>query len=395
VWGLDPSTKVSFHERLTPDSFGSPSYWNLDVADPRFQQVIESSWNTLISLPTIDSEGVDQFARNPWDLWSYIGILVNATGIDWIVSGIFDSLNLTQLPLQLPVTSQQYSAYWWLWQLLLTKLGYEEPEPYAKGTNKASLIGFSMDTMDLNYIAIKAPLLLPDDHILRHSVLRQWYEIAMDLEQRFQENASRLGLPDSYGWITSFAFLSMVTEEMIPTQILIASAVGIGIAAFVVICCTRSAGYTLIIVVAMCWMHLFVLGVFSLAGWEIGYCDASFFSIVSGLVSTFLIYPSIGFVFGRPGKTVFGQQQQSMVAFSAPILYAIVGVVAAAALMYPCDIVLLQPFATAWIVATLFAAVIGIWWIPAMAALVFARKCGMSIEPTDAQYKEHVPRQVE
>jgi hypothetical protein len=68
----------------------------------------------------------------------------------------------------LPITKQQYNMYWWIWQLMLGKLAYEEPEPYVPGTVKADLVGLSRATLDLNYIAVRAPYLLPLDHIFTY-----------------------------------------------------------------------------------------------------------------------------------------------------------------------------------------------------------------------------------
>jgi hypothetical protein len=180
----------------------------------------------------------------------------------------------------------------------------------------------------------------------------------------------------------------MVIKEMLPTQILISSAVGIGVAAMVILLCTFSAGYTLVVVIAMCWMHCVLIGCVALSGATVGCSEAMTLSIVSGIVAHFLIAPTIEFVARSPGKSVFGKLQSSLVKFAPPLMCTVMAIMCATVCMYRCDITLLRPFAAVWVAEAAAAVLAGMLWMPGMMAVVFAGRCWMGFEPSNLQCKK-------
>jgi hypothetical protein len=376
IWGVDPKPRVCASDRLTIDSYGSPTYRPINVTDPDFQMLINGVYAHLLNQSLIDCpDGTNQFGTNPWSTWS----LLFGIASSWLVQLVTAELSIEPLPVNFPITVPEYATWGWLYQLLAGKLSYEEPENFFRGMAKANCIGFSRFDYHLQYIGVKTPFRIPPDHVLNHAVYRRWYDMAVALDQEIKANASDLGL-DIDGWFTGASYLDMVTEEKLPRQVIVGSAIGLGIAAGVLILTTFSIRYSIVMTIAIVAEDLIVLGIFGLVGWKIGCNEAVMFTVIVGLASQVLIVPTIGIIHDRGGRSAFGKLQNSVATFSAPVLYTLCTTLWGCAFMFPCDIILLPPFAILQLTAVAFAALLGLFGVPAALAIV-ARGEAQSQEP--------------
>jgi hypothetical protein len=372
MWGIDPAPSVRLSDRLTVDSYGSPSYNPVNVTDPAFQTLINNLYSHLLNQSFIDCpDGTDQFGVNPWSEWSLVFGLGDSWA-GWLFQKLIEQLGLAELPSQFPVMTDQWSTWGWLFQLLSGKLSYEEPENFFKGMMKANCIGFSRFDYHLQYIGVKAPWRMPTDHVLNHDVYRRFYDIAVSLDAEIRQNASLLGV-DVEGWFTGASYIDMITQEKLPRQVLIGSAIGLGAAAVVLLLCTWSIRYTFVLTVTMVVLHFSVLGIFASVGWRIGCNETVMFTVITAVVAQFLIVPTVSIVSDTSGRSLFGKLQYSITTFSAPTLYTLCATVASCAFMFPCDIILLHPFATLQLTSVAFSLLLGLFAIPAALGIIYRR----------------------
>jgi hypothetical protein len=370
VWGIDPTPVVKFTDRLTIDQYGTATFWPFDITDPRIQTHINWTWDYIRSrTDIIDAVTTVNFGASPWDYWrpifdldsSSIGQLINYVITNW-------PFELPELPVgPFPISAEQYNAYGFLWQFILSYLLYQEPDSYVPGTLKANTVGFSFDDYSLQYIGMKANMWIPKDLSVEN--MRRLFANASALENEINQHAIDLGIPEFQGWMTSVAWLTMITEEQLPRQVIQDVGVSFGFASIVILLSTLSILYTLYVIISMVSTLFLILGIFYFSGWKIGCNEAIMISIASGFCADFIIQPMIALSHDFSGRSIYGKIQASLVTFCTPVSCALVTTLVAAAFLYPCEILLFPPFASFLLGSGVFGIVHGFVVLPAWIGL--------------------------
>ena len=376
LWGINEKPVVTYSDRLTIDNYGKATYYPINVTDPRVQEHINYTWNLILSEPYIDTFNTETFGVNPWNTWDQIVNFDTSLSPIWKILLDFvldDVLNFTEPPSSMDyITPEEYNAYNFLWQALLSELAYQEPDSYVPGTLKANTIGFSLDDYSLQYIGMKANLLVPAEQTVE--AYREIYEKAQKLERRIQDHAEDLGIPEFKGWMTSFGWLQMVTEEMLPKQVVKDIGVAFAFAAIVILISTISISYTIFVIISMVSTIFFILGILYFTGWKIGTNEAIMISIASGFCADFIIQPMLAISHDFSPRSLYGKIQASLTTFCTPVSSALITTLVAACFLYPCDILLFPPFATFLIGSGLFGIFHGFIVLPALVALLSINK---------------------
>jgi predicted RND superfamily exporter protein len=200
--------------------------------------------------------------------------------------------------------------------------------------------------------------------------MRALYDKAMDLERDIQADARMRGLEGSHGWFTSVAWLTMVTEEQLPAQVIKDVGVAFACAAVVILLGTMSILYTLYVLISMTGTIFLTLGILYFTGWKIGCNEAIMISISSGFCADFIIQPMLAMSRDYSGRSLYGKIQASLVTFCTPVGSALLTTLVAAAFLYPCEILLFPPFATFLIGSGLFGILHGFVVVPAWVGLI-------------------------
>lgn len=366
VWGLKEKPTVPFSHRLTIDKYGMPEFKPFNITDPKIQEHLNNTWK-LINEQTdlIDPIAAEAFSCSPWDTWNWI-FNMDKTINPWI-KPIVEWLNLTTFPTDLPITKQEYEVWKFAWQAVLSEYAYEEPDSYVPGTLKANTIGFSDYDYSLKYIAMKSNMIIPQE--LTIETMRDLYHKAEKLANKIEANA-----PDGFeGFFTSVAWLTMVTEEQLPKQIVKDVAIAFACGAAVIFISTTSFLYTVLVVYCMICVVFLILGCLALSGWQIGTNESIMISIASGFCADFIIQPMLALSHDFTSRSLYGKIQASLTTFCTPVTSAMITTLVAAAFLYPCEILMFPPFATFLLGSGVFGIVHGFIVLPALIGL-FAPK---------------------
>ncbi|OHS95248.1 hypothetical protein TRFO_02231 [Tritrichomonas foetus] len=376
VWGIDPKPIVKVADKLTIDNYGIPTYWPFNITDQRVQQHINNTWNLILSKSFIDKFTTTNFGVNPWNIWEQIVDFdeeyIEDPLIGPLIKIAFEYLNLTKPPESMEyITPEEYSGYSAVWQILLSELAYQEPDSYVPGTLKANTVGFSLDDYSLQFIGMKANMFIPSEITIES--LHELYDKAKKLEQEIHDDAERLGIPEFKGFMTGVAWLTMVTEEKLPQQVIKDVGYAFIFASVVILISTFSISYTLYVLVSMLSTIFMILGILDLTGWKIGTNEAIMISIASGFCADFIIQPMLALAHDSSERSLYGKIQASLTTFCTPVSCALVTTLVAACFLYPCDILLFPPFATFLLGSGIFGIVHGFIILPALVALI---SCG-------------------
>jgi hypothetical protein len=368
VWGIKPKPNVKFSERFTVDSYGSAEYSPIDVSDPRMQEHINWTWNYILQQDFIDRNTTAIFGVNPWDMWQSLFPPANGSLPALIIDTVLWYLNMSLLPDHFPINASQYAELNFLWQAVLSELLYQEPDSYVPGTLKANTVGFSYDDYSLRFIGMKANMFIPAT--LDVGSMRELYAKAKDLEEDIQSDARERKLEGLEGWFTGVAWLTMVTEEKLPQQVVKDVGVAFVCAAVVIFMGTMSLLYTLYVLISMTSTIFLTLGILYLTGWKIGCNEAIMISISSGFCADFIIQPMLAMSRDYSGRSLYGKIQASLVTFCTPVGSALLTTLVAAAFLFPCEILLFPPFATFLLGSGLFGIIHGFVVVPAWVGLI-------------------------
>ena len=376
VWGIEPKPKVSFSQRLTIEDYGDTVFRPFDITDPKIQAHINWTDQLILSQPWIDAINSEQLGVNPWNIWQNIidmdQYITKDPIIKWVVDYIFKTVNLTEPPSGFPITPEQYAVYGWAWQALLSQIPFSEPDPYILGTLKADTIGFSMDNYSLMYIGLKRNMRIPPK-ITRES-LRELYTKAKDLEDYIELTAREKSGIDFPGFSTAVAWLTMVTEEELPRQVVKDVGLAFGCGAIVILISTWSVMYTFFVLYSMVCTIFLIMGSLYFTGWKIGTNEAIMISIASGFCADFIIQPMLALAHDFSCRSLYGKIQASLTTFCTPVSCALVTTLVAACFLYPCEILLFPPFATFLLGSGIFGMIQGFFVLPALTALMSFNK---------------------
>ena len=362
VWGLEEKVDVPFKSRFTIDDYGRPRYRTFNITDPTIQMAIHRTWEIINSDTTlIDAETTKNFGVSPWEMWSFI-FKIDAEIEKYIP---LKSINIT-LPTDFPIEPKEYSEFAWLWQIILSELVYEEPDSYVPGTLKANTVGFNPDDYKLRYIGMKANMKIPKDSTVE--TMRDLYKKAESLANKIDYEIKK-NLSDFSGFHTGVAWNSMVTEEMLPKQVVKDVALAFAIGAVVILISTCSFLYTALVVYSMTCTVFLIMGILYLIGWKIGTNEAIMISIASGFCADFIIQPMLALSHDTSSRSLFGKIQASLTTFATPVSSALVTTLVAACFLYPCDILLFPPFASFLLGSGIFGILHGFVILPALIAL--------------------------
>jgi hypothetical protein len=368
VWGIKPKPVVTFAQHLTVDDYGTAEYWPFDITNPLVQEHINWTWQYIRQRSDIiDVETTKNFGASPWDYWRPIFDLDDST-IGWWINLLIESLGMPALPTgPFPISAEEYHSYGFLWQLVLSYLLYQEPDSYVPGTLKANTVGFSFDDYSLQYIGMKANMWIPKDLSVQN--MRRLFANASGIEDAINAHAAAIGIPEFKGWMTSVAWLTMITEEELPHQVIKDVGVSFAFAAIVILFSTLSLLYTIYVIISMVSTLLIVLGILYFTGWKIGCNEAIMISIASGFCADFIIQPMIALSHDFTGRSIYGKIQASLVTFCTPVSCALITTLVAAAFLYPCEILLFPPFASFLLGSGVFGIIHGFIVLPAWIGL--------------------------
>ncbi|OHS94606.1 hypothetical protein TRFO_10975 [Tritrichomonas foetus] len=377
VWGVDEKPVVKYADKLTIEDYGVATFHDFNITDERVQIHINNTWNLILSQPFIDTFTTETFGVNPWNEWSVLTNIVKSAEdnelVALIMSLVFEYLEIEEPPDTLVgITPEQYNLYGFLWQAILSELAYQEPDSYVPGTLKANTVGFSLDDYSLKYIGMKANMYIPSELTIAN--MRELYNKAKALEKQIQDNAADLGIPEFKGWMTGVAWLTMVTEEMLPKQVVKDVGYAFGFAAVVILISTFSISYTFFVLVSMVSTIFIILGILYFTGWTIGTNEAIMISIASGFCADFIIQPMLAISHDFSPRSLYGKIQASLTTFCTPVSSALVTTLVAACFLYPCDILLFPPFATFLLGSGIFGIIHGFIVLPALVALLSFNK---------------------
>jgi len=362
VWGIEDTTEVSFSDRLTIDNYGKPKYRDLNISDPVIQGFLHKAWEIINNETDIIDVGATKvFGANPWGVWQDVFSL--AKKINLVVPWIKPLYNISMLPEKYPISDSDMKDYGFLWQLFLSKLAIDEPDPYVPGTQKINTIGFSKYDYSLKHIGMKANFKIPK--VQNVETLRALYDKAEALAKKIEKHA-----PENFeGFMTSVGWLNMVTEEMLPKQIVQDVIMSLACAAIVFLASTGNFWYCVCVVYSMGCTVLIILGALYFTGWAIGTNEAIMVSIASGFCAEFIIQPIIAMAHDHSKRSVFARLQASITTFAMPVSCALITTLVAACFLYPCEILLFPPFATFLLGSGLFGIIHGFVVLPALIAI--------------------------
>jgi predicted RND superfamily exporter protein len=376
VWGIDPKPKVKLSQRMTVDDYGDTDFTPFNISDPVVQDFIQWTWDKIHNQSWIDTNATVNFGVNPWRSWDSI-INMDQTWVMKLIELFINATGGTAPPTEYPITPDQYKAYGIMWQTMLSALAYEEPDSYVPGTLKANTVGFSLDDYGLKFIGMKQNMKIPDV-ITVHS-LRQLYENASRLERIIQDEAVTRGIPEFSGWMTGSAWLTMVTEEQLPKQVIKDVGLAFGCGAIVILIATFDILYTIYVLYSMLCTIFLTMGVLYFTGWKIGTNEAIMISIASGFCADFIIQPMLALAHDYSARSLYGKIQASLTTFCTPVSSALITTLVAACFLYPCEIMLFPPFATFLLGSGLFGIIQGFFVLPALVALISFNK-GRAVE---------------
>lgn len=393
VWGIDEKPVVKLSETLTIDNYGSATFHDFNITDPRVQQHINNTYNLIRSKDFIDTVSSDTFGTNPWAYWTNLTDIVKYIEEDIhlkpLLDIVFDYLQIPKPPETMDyISPEQYSMYGFIWQAILSQLAYQEPDSYVPGTLKANTVGFSLDDYSLKFIGMKQNMFIPKEITIES--MHELYDKATALEAEIQADAARLGIPEFKGWMTGVAWLTMVTEEMLPKQVIKDIAAAIGFVAIVILISTFSISYTFFVVISMVSTLFYILGILYFTGWTIGTNEAIMISIASGFCADFIIQPMLAISHDFSPRSLYGKIQASLTTFCTPVSSALITTLVAACFLYPCDILLFPPFATFLLGSGIFGIIHGFIVLPALVALFSLNK--KELIPFHLQQEPDQPR---
>lgn len=372
VWGVDENPVVKLKDKLTIDNYGSCTFHEFNITDPLVQRHLNDTWDLILSKEFIDKATTETFGVSPWKLWEPItnfeSYLEHSPYLKPLINILFEYLDIPEPPDSMDyINPDQYSLYNFIWQAILSELAYQEPDSYVPGTLKANTVGFSLDDYSLQYIGMKANMFIPKEITIES--MHELYDKAIALESEIQENARRLGIPEFKGWMTSFAWLNMVTEEMLPKQVVKDVGYAFGFCAVVILISTFSVLYTLYVLISMVSTIFFIMGILYFTGWKIGTNEAIMISISSGFCADFIIQPMLAISHDFSPRSLFGKIQASLTTFCTPVSSALITTLVAACFLYPCDILLFPPFATFLLGSGIFGIIHGFIVLPSLVAI--------------------------
>lgn len=373
VWGIQPTPTVSLSDKLTIDQWGTAHFNEINITDPAFQNLLIEAWKLINSrTDLIDPVITETFGASPYDTWNYLVNFderwFNESLVGPALKILWEYLKLPDPPEKLPYTVDQYNMYGFLWQAICSKYAYEEPDSYVPGTLKAGTVGFSPENYSIQYIGMKANMRIPESTDVE--TMQKLYNRAMELEEDIKSKARDLHYQGDMGWSTGVAWLSMVTEQMLPQQVVKDVGVAFAFVAIVVLASTWSILYTIFVIVSMTSTVFMIMGILYLTGWKIGCNEAIMISIASGFCADFIIQPMIAISHDYSARSLYGKMQASLVTFCTPVSCALVTTLVAACFLYPCEILLFPPFASFLLGSGIFGIIEGFCVLPAMIVLI-------------------------
>jgi hypothetical protein len=386
VWGINPTPKLDFADRFTIENYGVATFSPINMTNIQMQAHVQWAWNYIRLQPFIDSNTTVNFGVSPWEIWSQVFDLDHGDWA-WLMDLYIAELGLPPMPTSFPINATQLESWSWLWQMMLSQLAFAEPDSYVPGTLKANTVGFSFEDYDLAFIGMKANMYIPDPITVES--LRELYGKAQLLEQRIQDDALDRGLKVQ-GWMTGVAWLTMVTEECLPRQVVKDVAIACGAGAAVILISTRSILYTIYVVYSMVSTILLTMGCLYFSGWKIGTNEAIMISIASGFCADFIIQPMLALAHDFSARSLFGKIQASLTTFCTPVSSALITTLVAAAFLYPCQISIFPPFATFLLGSGLFGIIQGFMVLPALLALLSGIPC-FSMDRGKQEWQEEKP----
>ncbi|OHT08083.1 hypothetical protein TRFO_23527 [Tritrichomonas foetus] len=374
VWGLEEKPTVPIADTFTVTKYGYPSFKKIDFAKEENQRFLDKAWQIITNHSDLmDATMTEQFGASGMNemkklanlggqLNPVLAILQNLlhqyTGIN---------LDLT-LPARFPMTKEEFQSLQFIWQLYLSLMGIDEPDSYVPGTLKVNTIGFSPRNYSLQFIGMKQNLKIPDD-VSKENMRRLYNECNKIAEEI--EDLARKEAPDMVGgYMTGVQWLTMVTEEKLPKQVILDVAYSFIFAFVVIFMSTFSITYSFFVIYSMVSVTFITMGILYFTNWKIGTNEAIMISIAAGFCADFIVQPMLAQAHDNTKRTRFGRLQSSLTMFCSPVTYACITTLVAACFLYPCEVLLFPPFATFLICSGLFGMVYGFIVLPALIALL-------------------------
>ena len=350
VWGTDGKAERGIKDFVKADGWGTTHFINVNFSDPRMQQAIYDSCEIFENDTTLIDHSIKTDLICPIRIFQEYAI--NQTGHFPVTPKEFDDIN---------IGFQDY---------LFTHLGTNEPTlELWKATNQRATIGFSFDDNKLKYIAMKAPMLLPKDR--SSDSLHVLYDKSQEIEKKIN---NLMPVKSEEGFTTSNAWTQMETQDSLEPQAIIDVAASILFACICIFISTMSISYTLFVAYSMVSVVLTIIGILYFNGWTLGVKEAIMISIASGYCADFIIQPMLAMAHDMSSLSIFGKLQNSLTMFASPVSSALCTTVAAAAFLFPSEIVVFSPFATFLCMSGGFGIVYGFIVLPAICSWIGPKK---------------------
>ena len=372
VWGLEPKPKTGFAQRMSVTDYGSPVYRPFDITNPKIQAHINWTDELVKSQDFIDTSVSKDMGVNAWGFWDIILNFDKRWAVNPLIGPIVElffklGLNITTPPRKLPISSDEYAAYGWLWQTLLSNSELGEPDPYFPGTVKADTTGFSPENYSLQYIGLKKNIRIPEK--VTYEVLRNFYEKSVALEKRIEAHAIENDI-DFPGYLTSIAFLPMATADELPIHVVKNLGMCVAISVFWILVFSWCPVYALLYAVMMICNICLVMGTLSLCGWKIGTDETLILSSIVAFSTEMFCHPILAIARDKMPRRTFGKLQAATTTFCVSTLCTFITFIGAGVVMFASVIVFLKEFAAFSLVCGFVSLLDGLFVLPVLHVLV-------------------------
>ena len=341
-WGINPKPNLSKKDELTANKYGKATFNPLDLSIEDHQQFL---YNICIELSNLTN-------------------LVDLSISNSIVCPIkllkdYALLNGTTFPIPSNLFNQTLNGFK---DYLSYSLGINETES-SRGSSSKDLIGFSYQTNELLYIAMKATMYLPPK--LETLYLKPLYNQVKEYEQSIL-NKAPIGLKN--GFTTSFSWITLVTQENIVSSTINGIISSMLFSLLVAFLSNFNLIYTLYFFYSLASIVLSIIGILQILGWGIGLNEAVMLTIASGFCTDYIVHTMLSMSLNKK-NSIFGKLQNSITTFSTPITFAFLTTIGSAIFLYPSNIIIFPPFATFLIMSAIFGMIHGFIVLPSLASI--------------------------
>lgn len=348
LWGVKgEGLHVSLRDNLTPDRFGTADFLPLDISTPDAQRFLLEACDVMINSTKLIQAPTSSSCTCP--------ILI----LRDLANSVFGHFPLTQAEFKNEAFQKRFREY------LYIGLGFNEAEK-SVGSSEKELVGFDYDTNELKYIGMKGNMIIPDKQTSPE--LKSRYELASELENQIHDLAeNKYKLPDLKGYQTSYAWVTMDTQDELGKQALEGVCFAVLFSIIVIFLITMSFFYTFMFLISVVSVILTITGILYNIGWKIDFNVSIMIIIACGFCTDFIIQ-TMNSMAHEFKLAMFGKMQRAVTIFSFPVFSALITTLGAGCFLYGTIVLLFPPFATFLIMSGIFGILYGFVFLPSLSA---------------------------